>query len=448
MGDKSQTEVMNPVAENVSALKTFLAENQSIDFIRFQWLDFSGVLNARVATTNFASSLAQKNAPISLPSPILTLPLIDGSLLWEDIKTGVDGLWPDWSSLRVCHYHPNHAQVMCFVEEDFHGDGERVGFRRCPRHRLLEFTDSIKAKHDMDFLVGVEVEFFIVDESLGSPQPVKMVSNVYSTASLHNNYLRILEEIVNSISRSGIEVRQFHSEGTSGLFEVSIEPLAPLQSADALIYCKEAIKTICFKHGLRATMFPKPFEKLSGVGIHHHLSISRKDKEESFLAGLLENWKSLAAFYMPNFDSCTRVRPNEWITWGLRNKTMAINKVHDGHWELRSIDGTAHPHLTMLAILSAGIQGLEKNAHLVMKDPKKIMLAGFQTQEAADKFGVKDKMPTSLKESISSLKENRVLADALGPEIIDKYLKIKTNEEEIFSKLVGSERRKISMRIF
>ena len=428
--------------------KTFLADHPSIDFIRFQWLDFSGVLNARVATTNFASSLAEKNSPISLPSPILTTPVIDGSILWEDIKTGVDGLWPDWSSLRICHYHSNHAQVMCFIEEDMHGDSAGVGFRRCPRRRLLEFTDSVKAKHNMDFLVGVEVEFFIMDESLGGPQPVKTVGNVYSTASLHNKYLPILEEIVNSISRAGIEVRQFHSEGTPGLFEISLEPLAPLQSGDALIYCKEAIKTICLKHGLLATMFPKPFEKLSGVGIHHHLSISRKDNEESFLAGLLENWKSLAAFYMPNFDSYTRVRPNEWITWGLRNKTMVINKVHDGHWELRSIDGTAHPHLTMLAILAAGMQGLEKKADLVRKDPKKIMLAGFESQEAADEFGVKEKMPTSLKESISSLKENKGLTDALGSEIIDKYLRIKTKEEEMFSKLIGSERREISMRMF
>lgn len=82
-----------------------------------------------------------------------------------------------------------------------------------------------------------------------------------------------------------------------------------------------------------------------------------------------------------------------------------------------------------------------------MKDPKKIMLAGFETQEAAEEFGVKEKMPTSL-ESLSSLKENRDLADALGPEIIDTYLKIKTKEEEIFSKLIGSERREISMRMF
>jgi hypothetical protein len=94
---------------------------------------------------------------------------------------------------------------------------------------------------------GVEIEFFLMDDSQGSLQPVKMVENVYSTASLNNKYLPILEEIVSSILRAGIEVRQFHSEEASGLFEISIEPLAPLQLADALIYCKEEIKTLCFE---------------------------------------------------------------------------------------------------------------------------------------------------------------------------------------------------------
>jgi hypothetical protein len=40
------------------------------------------------------------------------------------------------------------------------------------------------------------------------------------------------------------------------------------------------------------------------------------------------------------------------------------------------------------------------------------------------------------------------LTDAPGPEIIGKYIMIKTKEEEIFSKMIGSERREISMRVF
>jgi glutamine synthetase len=256
-----------------------------------------------------------------------------------------------------------------------------------------------------------------------------------------------VEEIVRSISSAGIKVRQFHTEGESGQYEISTQPLEPLQAEDALIYCQEAIKNVCTQHGLRATMFPKPFEKRGGNGIHHHLSISRTDKEEYFLAGLLEHWGALAAFYMPNFDSNSRLRPNEWVSWGYENKTQAIRKIKEGHWELRGIDATANPHMTMTAILTAGLLGLESEKELTIKDPMKFALMGFDDKEAED-LGFKDKMPTSLKEALSRLKADEALRDALGPEIIDRYLKVKAKEEEIFSKLTRSERVEISMQLF
>lgn len=399
----------------------------------------------RVTTKSFALSLAEKNSPIAMPSPILTVWLIDKTLLWEDAEVGEDQLWPDWSSLKVCHYQPGHAVVMCFVHEGGFLDGK--GFRRCPRTRLQEITNSSKGKYDMDFLVGMEIEFYIMDESTGMTEPVKTVPNPYTTASLRNSYLPILEEIVGILLKAGIKVRQFHSEGEAGFFEISIEPLPPVEASDALVYSHEAIKTIFSNHGLHATMFPKPFEKLSTVGSHYHLSMSRIDKEEAFLAGLLEHWAALAVFYMPNFDSYSRVRPGARVCWGFRNKTAAIKKIRDGYWELRGVDATANPYLALTAILNAGLLGFEAEKELLVKDPKKIMLKPLDLKEAED-MGMKDTLPSSLKEALERLKANKALLDALGPEIIGRYLKLKTKEEEIFSRLIGSERREISMRLF
>ena len=305
--------MLMPFASYGSFPTTFFLERITLtDFGTFtEWLDYSGVTNVRVVTKSFALSLTERNAPVTTPSPILHACLIDTTLLLEDIEVGEDQLWPDWSSLKVCHYQPGHAVVMCFIHEGGIIDGK--GFRRCPRTRLLELTKLSQEKHDMDFLVGMEIEFFMMDESKGTPEPVKTVRNPYTTASLRNEYLLILEEIVGILLKAGIMVRQFHSEGEAGLFEISTEPQAPVDASDALVYSQEAIKTICSNHGLHATMFPKPFEKLTTVGSHYHLSISRTDKEEAFLAGMLESWAALAAFYMPNFDSYSRVRPGEQV---------------------------------------------------------------------------------------------------------------------------------------
>jgi glutamine synthetase len=416
-------------------------------------MDYSSLLRVRVATRLFALSLASKSSPISVQSPILTAALVDGSVMMEDIEIGGDEMWPDWSSLKPLPYQPGHAQVMCFVKEKGIWDGK--GFKRCPRSRLQELTEDVKAKHGMEFLVGVEIEFFIMEASKDvlPPGPVKSNTNTFSAASLRNEYLPILEEIVRTLGKVGILVRQFHSEGESGFFEISTEPLPPLQAADALIYSQEAIKTICFKHGLHATMHPKPFEKLSGVGSHMHLSMSRTDKEESFLAGMLESWAALAAFYMPRFDSYTRVMPGQLVFWSAMNRTAAIRKIKSGHWELRGVDGTANPYLTLLAILTAGMLGFESEKELSMRDPKKLVWKGIEGERALDPkdvgdFGIKDKFATSLKDALELLKGDGPLVKALGPEIMDRYFKVKNKEEENFSGMIGSERREILVRLF
>jgi glutamine synthetase len=141
------------------------------------------------------------------------------------------------------------------------------------------------------------------------------------------------------------------------------------------------------------------------------LSISQKGNEDAFLAGLLEVWKSLVAFFMPNYDSNVRVLLGEWINWSLQNKTAKIRKVTSGHWELRGIDGTANPHLTMPAILTAGLLGISKDKELTIKDYKKMSFFRFD-EKGAEEFGLKDKMHEELNE-------------ALGPEIIERYLKLR-----------------------
>ncbi|KAG0650395.1 fluG [Hyphodiscus hymeniophilus] len=389
-----------------------------------------------------------------MQSPLLTAVLADGSLLMDDVEIGFDDMFPDWNTLRALPHQPGHAHVMCFVKERGIWDGK--GFRRCPRSRLLEFTDNIKAKHNLDFLVGVEIEFFIMEASKDvlPAAPVQTNPHIFSPASLRNEYMPVLAEIVSALTKVGIMVRQFHTEGKS-MFEISTEPLPALQAADALIYSQEAIRTICYNHGLHATMHPKPFEKLGGVGSHMHLSISWTEKEEAFLAGLLESWASLAAFYMPSFDSYARVRPGEageYVCWGMHNRTANIRKMKAGHWELRSVDGTANPYLTLLAILNAGMLGLEQDQELVMKDPVLKMYPGIKTEHTLEEkdygqYGIKDKMPTSLKDSLELLKKNETLLEAIGPEIMDRYVKVKTKEEENFSKLTRAERMELSVRI-
>ncbi|KAL2065418.1 hypothetical protein VTL71DRAFT_3088 [Oculimacula yallundae] len=442
MGD-ARSDIMAVESE---ILHKFLDDNPAVEFIRFQWVDYSGSVMVRVLTKSFVLSLDKKSQKLSTPSPILTATLVDGSVLIEEIQSGIDQMWPDWSSIMVNSYHPNTASVMCFVEEGEQEKGQ--AFRRCPRSRLREITTAAKTKHNIDLLVGMEIEFFITEEVNGVVQPVKTISNVYCAASLRNKYVPILEEIVQAFQQAGIEVRQFHSEGDSGCYEISTEPLPPLQSVDALYSCHETIRAICALHGLGATMFPKPFEKYGILGSHYHLSISQKEKEESFLAGMLGSWRALAAFYQPNYDSNARLRPGERITWGVQNKTASIRKVGPGYWELRGPDATANHYLALMAIITAGLTAIDSGKELTMKNATKVMYMAPLDDKGAEELGIVDRQPRSLKEAIDSLSADEVLKEAIGPEVIEKYLMIKTKEEAMMSQLVPSERRTMAMTIF
>jgi glutamine synthetase len=113
----------------------------------------------------------------------------------------------------------------------------------------------------------------------------------------------------------------------------------------------------------------------------------------------------------------------------MNNRTAAIRKIKSGHWELRGVDGTANPHLTLLAIITAGLLGFENSKDLEMKDPKKFMLKGIEGEHGLDpkdvgEYGIKNKFARSLKEAIELLKEHKPLVVALGPEIMDRYFRV------------------------
>ncbi|KAI6711038.1 hypothetical protein PZA11_006821 [Diplocarpon coronariae] len=110
-------------------LQCFLIENPKVEFVQFQWVDYSGVMEVRVATQPLIPSLDQKKQKSSTPSQSLNAVSVDGSLV-DEVHFGIDHAHPDWSSVNTLPYHPNNAAVMCFVEE--REQPTDTEFLRCP----------------------------------------------------------------------------------------------------------------------------------------------------------------------------------------------------------------------------------------------------------------------------------------------------------------------------
>lgn len=434
--DSTQT----PHNPGFSILQSVLDANPSIEFVRLQWVDFSASVRTRLVTVRQALRLAAQGLSVSVASPVASGLLVDGS--FNVTNAGAkDSLVPDWSTLVVCHYQHAHAAVMCCLDE------ARRGFECCPRSVLKKVERELEEKQGMTFLVGVEVEFYLT-ASAESTAPVKDVTAYCSTASLRTPYLAVLEDSVRALELAKIPVWTFHSEVGPGLFEISTDPMTPLRAADALVYIHEAIKASAVKHGLHATMHPKPFDKRDGVGQHMHISLSSDAKDDSFLAGVLSSMPGICAISMPNFDSYLRsdYTGGDWVCWDWEHRRSSIRKISRAHWEFRFVDCTANNYLTLAAILGVGMAALEKGQELLMKP-----LSGRSAnvdEETRRELGMDKRAPNGLKDAIEALKKDEAVMTVLGKELWERYIIYKEKEEGIFRGITLQERRTMIMGLF
>lgn len=427
---------------DADTVNAFFDANPEIEFVRFQWIDVTALVRTRLTTVRQAKRLAAEGSAISVASPLVNAFLIDGS--FNEIHAGAkDLLTPDWSTLIPCYYQPGHAAVFCSIDEP-----DRQ-FSTCPRTLLKKLEREIKEKHDMSFLVGIEIEFYLT-ESPEATTPVKSVGAYCSTASLRSTYLAVLEDSVRCLEKAGIPVWTFHTELVSGLFELQTEPLSPLRAADSVVYMHETIKTMAVKHGLHATMHPKPFDKTHGVGQHMHISLSRQtDKDDSFLAGVLESAPGISAISMPNFDSYLRrgFAGGEWICWDGENRLCSVRKIKRAYWEFRFIDCTANNYLVLISILGTGMAAWAAGTPLKMK-PLDGRDGESLDAKAREELGIKDPVPRDLKDAIEALSQDEGLEKVLGKELRDRFVRYKTREEALLGALTLPERRRMCMALF
>jgi glutamine synthetase len=433
----------SPRNYNMVALQDFIDNHPSIEFLRFQALDYCGIIKARILSVAAALRLVANGGSISTLNAYLVANHPDGSLYFPAITSAKDELVPDWTSLVVCHYEPTHAVVMCLWNE------AGMGFETCPRSLLMEMEKAAKEKHNLSILVGSEVEFYICDWANGEPTPHLGGLLPFGLSGFRDVCLTIVEESVKILEKAGIQVCQFHAEGGgAGIFELSTEPLSPVKAIDALIYTHETLKTVAAKHKLHITIHPKPFEKSSGTGAHMHISISEDEFADSFLAGMLANLPAIVAFGMPNFDSYDRqlIAGGDFVTWGDENRLCPIRRITKAHWEIRCLDGAANMYLAVGALLCAGLGGVLRADELTIKGRK--LLAPTIDDAEMKELNITTRMPTSLKQSLEALQRNEWLRNALGARLVKHYIGNKLQEESRSSNMSSLERRRTFARAF
>lgn len=443
--------------QKLAILDGFLTKNPEVKYIWLQFLDYTGTLRNRMVTiSQFKKQLLTgQNPGITSALPRL---LQDDNGAPGTSATGQFLLLPDLSTLTLNKGIPSpSATVQTWWMDDTTDTPLTQHKQGCPRWNLQKQLNLLKDEYNIDILMGCEIEIIFMRPILNANgseftgfEPLHMVHSWSNMTHQQLDVLPIVEEIVDTLAEVDIHVPQFHSEAAPGQWEFPLPPFEPMKAIDTLYKARDIIRNVAKKHGLKATVYPRPYNFTCGSANHTHFSINGPDGttekyEDRFLAGILEHLPSILAFTLPLEESYQRIAPGIWaggeyVTWGTQNREVPLRKCGPGHWELKTCDGVANMYLSMAALLACGLEGLRGKMELVHRDCG--VDASLVGEEERRELGVTRMMPRTLGESLEELRRDRVLRRGLGGETVGDYVDVKRAEMEKLGGF-GEEKRRL-----
>ncbi|TFK86124.1 FLU1-II [Polyporus arcularius HHB13444] len=421
-----------------------------IKFVRVQWIDFINTPRVRVLSVAYFRKLYENpHTRVGVGLAKVALGIV-GLSLAEGF--GAVGEWlyvPDLSSWRVCTYAPGHAVVMGWFQEKMPAPETGFDMPLCPRTLLHRLVREAQDKAGVSFLIGMEHEFMLLSQT--SPEPVYVNDADWTCAAkIRTGSVEtvVLEEIANCLLDAGIELQHYHAEAAPGQYEVVTGPLPPLEAADAIVFTRETIYNIANKHGLKATFSPRLHADSCGNGAHVHISVhggktkTRKEDENraprmspterSFLQGVLEHLPAVVAFTLPNAASYARMLDGIWSggttsCWGTDNKEAPLRVCGPAghlHFELKSSDATATPHLAFAGIVAAGLRGILDGALLTTGDCHKPAHVMSEAERKAVGLEKSLKLPKTIAEARKALDSDAGVKGLLGAEFVESYINV------------------------
>jgi len=325
------------------------------------------------------------------------------------------------------------------------------------RARLESYLDDFKFTPSASF----EGEFYLGKrDEAGELQPIDQ-SGVYTADGMQSAHEIILDTI-DALEAQDIPLAQYYPEYGPGQQEVVVKHCDGIRLADRHILYKQTVRSVAKEHGLEATFMPKPFRKKPGSGAHLHLSLWDGDENvffdpdvdsryaismtaRHFIGGILDHSDGLVALTAPNVVSYKRLRPQMWASayssWGKDNResmvripsSSANNRAGSTRIEYKAIDNTANPYLATIGLLAAGMDGIDREldpGQPIQTDPHTL------SEDERRKRGV-DRYPETLSEALDALRDDDVLREALGDELLDSYITIKRAEVDEYDSSVS-----------
>lgn len=332
-------------------------------------------------------------------------------------------------------------------------------FPACPRAFARRMADafaerglSVKAVFEFEFSVGMrddDGDFVPAHQGPG-----------YSDIALVGNHDFALD-LITTVQAQGLDLQQFHPEYADGQFEMSIAPDDPVAAGDAAMVVRQTVRAVAQRHGLVASFAPQVGPD-TGNGTHAHLSLwdgdtnlmaggdgpaGMHERGESFVAGLLNELAAIVGVTVPTCLGYLRLQPHHWSgamqCWGTDNREAAVRFVAGptpvtagaANVEIKPVDGTANPYLTIGVLLAAALHGLDNGDRLppsTEEDPD-----GLSDDVKAAR-GVRQ-LPGNLPEAVEQLAGSTVLREAMGDFLFETFVATRRGEVEQYAGLDDDE---------
>jgi glutamine synthetase len=352
------------------------ANAANVRLIRFLYCDNGGTIRGKATHINHLASRIESGIGLSMAMQAVNM--LDELQPVEGMgPVGEIRLVPDPASFVILPYAPNSAAMMCDMVAL-----NREPWAACPRHFLKRM---IKRAEEQGFAIQavLENEFSLFrPDGQGGYTPIDNGLN-FSTISMAE-VAEVIDDIIAAFEEQGIPVDGYYPEHGHGQHELPIRHAPILRAADNQIWFRETVRHVAKKHGLIASLAPKPMPEQAGNSAHIHWRVWDLEGKSNlfydandryklsqlgyhFIAGVLAHLPGLLALTTPSYNSYRRLQPHLWSSaytaWGPDNREASV-RVASGLWsneaasvnlELKASDPSNNPYLALGGLLAAGL---------------------------------------------------------------------------------------------
>ena len=423
---------------------------EQIRLVRFLYADHGGIIRGKASGTGqlrerMASGIGHTVAMMAM-SMLDQLQPVAGMGPVGEVR-----IVPDPDTFVPLPYAPGAGAMLAdLVKPD--GSPWEACARTFLKQAIAELAGegyALQAAFEPEFTIGQR------EASPAGPSiPDRLIplddSLCYSATGFHLAH-DIAMVLVGALEEQRLVVEHYYPELGHGQHEISVRHADALRAADNHVLYRETVRGVAFRHGLWASLAPKPIPDQAGNGTHLHVSLTDllpdgtlggrnvfadpadpnglSQAGYQFIGGLLAHLPALVALTCASVNSYRRLAPQMWASaytcYGMDNREAAVricsplrrDPGSSVNLELKPSDSSANPYLALGGLIYAGLDGIR--GKLDPGEPINVDPATLTEAERAEAGA--HRLP-------AALAADEMLMDLLGPLRSTAYLAVKRSE--------------------